>query len=438
MIIPFFKPSRRSTLFVLLLILALMLLVFTGLGVFRLYFDFDWSAEGASETGQYFNLTITGGKAFNFFSAKPLGSVFWTTQALTLCMAILVPLFRPIGAAIIAIATATAIIAVNYFQAPKVPSIPLEFELLIVFVLFGLYILMSYFAEVRDGKKFASLLSQYVPPELATQYSKNPDSMGVAGDAREVSVLFCDVIGFSAISEKMESKDVALWLNAFFSRVSRVVVRHRGTIDKFIGDSVMAFWGAPAASDTHAFDALAAAQDIQIEIKQLSDEFIERGFPPLRVGVGISTGVVNVGNLGSEHRMAYTVVGDAVNVAQRLEKQTRQYDVPIVVSGATAETLPTMLFRELDTVPVKGRSGLVKMYQPLGSKASAGDYLLEQLSRHREAMVASKSGQWEQASSLFSQLKEDWGPAAMYDLYLRGIEQASRAESGLASDKQKP
>ena len=439
MSIPFFNPGSRSTLFILLLLLAFMLLVFTGLGVFRLYFDFQWGSavvnDGASGnqaapaatqgSGQYFSLGVRAGKAFNFFTSRPLGSVFWTTQALTLCMVVLMPLLRPIGAAIVAALVAGGIFTINYLHADAVPSIPLEFELLTVFVLFCLYILMSYFAEVRDRAKFRSLLSQYVPPELATEYSRNPDSMGMEGEAREVSVLFCDVIGFSSISEKMDPRQTAMWLNAFFSRVSKVVVRHRGTIDKYIGDSVMAFWGAPASSDTHAFDALSAAHDITMEIRQLSDEFEDRGLPALKVGVGVSTGMVNVGNLGSEHRMAYTVVGDTVNVAQRLEKQTRRYDVPVVVSGATAETLPNMLFRELDTVPVKGRTGLVKMYQPLGSKADADGYLLEQLDLHRQAMLASKNSQWDVARKLFAQLREDWGPVAMYDLYLHGIDHVS-------------
>lgn len=423
-IIPFFKPTSRSTLFALLLILAFLLLLLTGLGVFRLYFDFDWSAQSAAETGQYFSLQIRAGKAFNFFTAKPLGSIFWTTQALTLCMALVIPLFRPVGAALIALATATAIFLINYFHGPVVPSVPLEFELLTVFVLISLYVLMSYFSEIRDGRKFANLLSQYVPPELVSQYSKNPDSMGIEGDSREVSVLFCDVIGFSSISEKMEPKETALWLNAFFSQVSKAVVRHRGTIDKFVGDSVMAFWGAPASSNTHAFDALAAAQDICHEVRQLSHEFADKGLPAIEVGIGISSGIVNVGNLGSEHRMTYTVVGDTVNIAQRLEKQTRRYGVPIVVSESTAETLPTMLFRELDTVPVKGRSGLVKIYQPLGAKEHADEYVLEQLALHREAMVATKSRQWDRATELFAQLREDWGPAVMYDRYINGIKQA--------------
>ncbi|MBX2879135.1 MAG: adenylate/guanylate cyclase domain-containing protein [Granulosicoccus sp.] len=428
MIIPFFNPRKRSTAFALLLVLALLLLVFMGLGVFRLYFDFEWYGpdDGSSAAaGQLFSLKIRGGNSFNLFASRPLGSIFWTTQAITLLLAVLMPYFRPIGASLLALSAAAGIFALNFYHAPPVPSIPLEFELLIVFVLYSIYLLLSYISEVRDRKKFTSLLSQYVPPELAAEYSRDPDSMGLAGEAREVSVLFCDVIGFSTISEQMEPREVAQWLNSFFSRISKIVVRHHGTIDKFMGDSVMAFWGAPAMSETHAFDALAAANDIQHEISLLSEEFALRGWPEIEVGVGVSTGVANVGDMGSEHRRAYTVVGDTVNIAQRLEQQTRRYNVPVVVSGATAETLPEMLFRELDTVPVRGRSASVKMYEPLGLESAASEALLKHLALHRKAMLASKSEQWKTAGKIFTQLRNEWGPTEMYDLYLRGIEKAS-------------
>jgi len=327
---------------------------------------------------------------------------------------------------------AAGIYLLNYLYSSPVPGIPLEFQLLSVFILYCLYLLLSYFAEVRERKKFASLLSQYVPPELAAEYSRNPDNMGLEGDAREVTVLFCDVIGFSSISEKLDPREVAQWLNAFFSRVSKVVVRHSGTIDKYVGDSVMAFWGAPAPSQSHAFDAVAAAKDIHHEIEALSGELEARGLPGIRVGVGVSTGMVNVGNLGSEYRSSYTVVGDTVNVAQRLEKQTRRYHLPTVVSQSTAEALDQLLFREIDTIPVGGRSALVKMYEPLMVASDADETLKGKLARHRKAMVAGKSGDWETATRLFQRLRDEWGPPEMYDLYLRGIEASASDDRGNA------
>lgn len=422
--IPYYNPGRRNVAFSLLLLLALLLLVFTGLGVFRLYFDFDWQGDDAT-AGQLFSLKIRGGNSFNLFDANGLGRVFWISLVIAVILAALLPWFRLIGGSILAVAAAMGTLLL-YYSSNSESHIPLEFAMLTLFVLYVLYVLLSYFAEVRDRLRFASLLSQYVPPELAHEYTRDPGGMGLKGEEREISVLFCDVVGFSAISEQLESTEVATWLNSFFNLVSKIVVRHRGTIDKYMGDSVMGVWGAPARSQTHAYDALAAAMDIQNEIGELNDQFLESGLPGIRVGVGVSTGLANVGTLGSEYRMDYTVVGDTVNVAQRLEAQTRKYGVSIVVSDKTAAALPDVLFRELDTVIVKGRQKPVTMFQPLGPVAQADEHTTEMLELHRQAMAASKTGDWSLATDLFSRLKEEWGPADMYNLYLHGITQASQ------------
>jgi adenylate cyclase len=425
LIIPYFNPARRNLTFSLLLLLALLLLVLTGLGVFRLYFSFDWAGD-QSDSGQLFNFSVRGGNSYNLFDAAPFGSIFWSTQLITLILAIVMPWFRLIGGSILAVLAALGIFALHLQTGEAVPSIPLEFELLIVLILYILYVLLQYFAEIRDRKRFANVLSQYVPPELAAAYSRDPSSMGMDGEEREISVLFCDVVGFSAVTEQLESKQVAQWLNGFFTLVSKIVVRHRGTIDKFMGDSVMAVWGAPAPTRTHAFDALSAAMDIQNEIDDLNTRFQSQGMPGIRVGVGVSTGLATVGPLGSEYRMDYTVVGDSVNIAQRLEEQTRKYQVPVIVSDKTADALPDMLFRELDTVAVKGRKNPVTMYQPLGLSSEADVTIKKQLTSHRIAMEACESKDWAKAEKIFTQLRDEWGPAEMYDLYLSGIKQASK------------
>jgi len=426
LIIPYFKPRRHSVTFSLLLLLALLLLVLTGLGAFRLYFDFVWTGGDEQHGGQLFSLKIRGGNTFNLFDAEPFGPVFWGTQLITLALALLLPWFRLLGGSLLAASAASGIFLLYYKLGPSAARIPLEFEFLIVMLLYVIYVLLSYFAEVRDRQRFTRLLSQYVPPELASIYSQDPQSMGLAGEEREVSVLFCDVMGFSAVSEQLEPQQVAQWLNGFFTLVSRIVVRHRGTIDKYIGDSVMAVWGAPARSQTHAFDALSAALDIQEEIRELNQHYEDDGLPTIQVGVGVSTGLANVGTLGSQYRMDYTVVGDMVNVAQRLEAQTRKYHVPIIASDETVKALPDLLFRELDTITMKGRSQAVTMYQPLGDSKSTDAATQAHLAMHREAMEASKSGDWSRAKTLFTQLRDEWGPAATYDLYLRGIAQASQ------------
>lgn len=412
-----------------ILLTVLVLLALTGLGVFRLYFGFDWTA-GNDASGQLFSLKIRGGNSFDPFAAEPFGGAFWATMAILVALAVALPFVRIVAASALALAAAAAIALLHFHYSPAVPSIPVEFELLIVFVLYAVHVALSYVAEVRDRKRFASLLSQYVPPELAAAYSRDPSSMGLAGEEREISVLFCDVVGFSAIGEQLEPPDVAAWLNAFLSFVSRIVVRHRGTIDKYMGDSVMAVWGAPAPSDTHAFDALATAIDLVAELETLNADYRARGLPEARIGVGLSTGRANVGPLGSSYRMDYTVVGDTVNVAQRLEGQTRKYRVPIIVSGQTVEALPDMLFRELDTVQVKGRRRPVTMFEPLGPAAAADETLIERLDLHREAMAASKAGEWGRAGELFARLRDEWGPSDMYELYLRGIASLGERRAG--------
>jgi len=419
-------PTRRKLIFALVLLAALVLLVLTGLGVFRLYFGFDWTA-GDNASGQIFSLKIRGGNSFDPFQAEPFGGLFWSTLAVLVALALALPQVRAMAASALAIVATFLIVLLHYRFAPAVPSVPVEFLLLIVVVLYAIHVAMSYIVEVRDRKRFASLLSQYVPPELAAAFSRDPLSMGLAGEEREVSVLFCDVVGFSAISERLESSQVAEWLNGFFGLTSRIVVRYRGTIDKYMGDSIMAVWGAPARSETHAFDALGAAIDISREIEELNEEYRRKGWPVVELGVGISTGRANVGPLGSEYRMDYTVVGDTVNVAQRLEAQTRKYRVPVIVSGTTAAAIPDMLFRELDTVKVKGRTQPVTMHEPLGMADAADKELIERLNLHREAMAASKSGDWVRARSLFTQLRDGWGPTDMYELYLRGIDRAAGA-----------
>ncbi|MFK8080187.1 MAG: adenylate/guanylate cyclase domain-containing protein [Granulosicoccus sp.] len=420
--LPFYKPNHRSLTFSLVLLMIFILLLFTGLGVFRLYFAFEWT--GVDDTGQVFALKIRGGQALNVFEAAPFGRVFWITQFALLLLCAVLPLFRISGGLLIAITVAAGVTYVHTQQPVQTTGTPLEFELLVIGIITVVYVLLSYIGDQRDQQKIASLLSKFVPEELSRQYQRDPDLLSVAGEEREISVLFCDICDFSTVAQVLDSAKLAQWLNLYFAHVSKIVVRYRGSIDKYMGDSVMAVWGAPARSTSHAYDALCAALDISKELDQLNETYRSMGLPRISMGIGISTGPAMVGPLGSEHRMDYTVIGDTVNIAQRLEAQTRKYQVPIIVGDKTIEDLPDLLFRELDTVAVKGRDEMVTMYQPLCAVSDASDALLELLDMHERAMEASVAGQWDEAFALFSELKIHWGPENMYERYLRGIEQA--------------
>ncbi|MCB1755968.1 MAG: adenylate/guanylate cyclase domain-containing protein, partial [Gammaproteobacteria bacterium] len=287
--------------------------------------------------------------------------------------------------------------------------------------LFSLYILLSFIGEIRDRQKLTTIFSQYVPPELVEEYSRDPGTISLEGEAREVTVLFCDVYGFTSISEKLEPRVLAQWLNRYFSIISQVVVEHGGTLDKYMGDSIMAFWGAPVHNESHAENALAAALDMQRCIKALSETYQAEGLPAISIGIGLSTGVSNVGNLGSQYRMSYTVVGDTVNTAQRLERQTRHYHVPIIVSASTAEKTEGMLYRELDIVKVKGREQFTRMFQPICPAVSATPELLENLAAHKRAMTYLMNKDWTSAARLFESLRERWSSDSVCDIYLKRI-----------------
>ncbi|PID61904.1 MAG: hypothetical protein CSB44_05350 [Gammaproteobacteria bacterium] len=424
MTIPFYRPTARSLRQSLLLLLVFMLLVLTGLGVFRLYFGFEWL--GGEPGGELFQLHIRGGNAFNFFEAPSFGRTFWTTIVTGLVLAFLLPRLRPVGAALLVVLSVVAILCVHFSSREAVSAvseIPQEFALLIVFLLFVIHVLLDWIGEMRDHKRMHGLLAQYVPGELVEQYRQQAGNMDFASEQREVSVLFCDVVGFSSIAETLEPGKLAEWLNEFFGFTSRIVVRHRGTIDKYMGDSIMAVWGAPARSKTHEYDALCAALDIQRELAGVNQRIEARGWPPIRCGIGVASGPAMVGPLGSSYRRDYTVVGDTVNIAERLEAQTRRYGVGVVVSDRLVEALPNMLFRELDTLTVKGRSQPLTLYEALGRADEVSAETTELLALHREAMKASREGNWRRASQLFGELRDQWGPAVMYDFYLQGIEQ---------------
>ena len=219
---PYYNASRRSLTFTLVLWLVLVLLVFTGLGVFRLYFDFEWMG-GDNQSGQLFSLKIRGGQSFNLFASEPFGRVFWLSQLALIALTILMPMFRLIGGSLLALLTVGGLSTLHLKLDDPVPTIPLEFDLLIVGVLFAVYVLLNYIGEVRDRKRVSQLLSQYIPEELALEYRKDPQVFELRGEERNISVLFCDVVGFSAISEQLEPQQLAQWLNLFFTHVSRIV-----------------------------------------------------------------------------------------------------------------------------------------------------------------------------------------------------------------------
>ena len=250
-------------------------------------------------------------------------------------------------------------------------AIPIAAPLAAGLLLGVLGVVANYLSEWHSRRSLAQLFGHYLPPERVRAMARDPERfLDVASSAenRELTVLFCDLRGFTPMSEKMAPERLRELLNLYFLRMSQVIHGHEGTLDKFIGDAVMAFWGAPQSDELHAAHAVRAAMAMIAAVAPLNAELAERGLPPLSPCIGLATGVVCVGDLGSALRRSYTAVGDGVNLAARIEGATRTYDVPLLVADTTraaAGELPGCEWVEVDEVAVKGRSQWVTLYVPL-------------------------------------------------------------------------
>jgi adenylate cyclase len=235
-----------------------------------------------------------------------------------------------------------------------------------------------------------------------------------------MSVLFSDIRGFTDFSEKLPPAELAEVLNAYLSTMTRIVQDHRGTIDKYIGDAIMAFWNAPVDLSDHASRAVRTALAMQAALPQLNREFAARGWPEVKIGVGVNTGRMSVGNMGSEFRMSYTVMGDAVNLGSRLEGITKQYGVGILVTQPTVEADPEHAYMKIDDVRVKGKLKPVAIYQPLGRKDELSDEAQMIARLFSAAFERYQVQDWDGATRILVELKAAI-PCSLCDIYLERI-----------------
>lgn len=336
-------------------------------------------------------------------------------------LAVLLPLLSPIKGSLIALAALLVAIALNLAIWNAQIVLPIAATLLMIVSLFVLDMSYGFFIEARAKRQITGLFGQYVPPELVDEMSQNPENFTMEGQSREMTVLFSDVRGFTTISEGLNPKELSRLMNDYMTPMTRIIHKHRGTIDKYIGDAIMAFWGAPLQDPEHARNAVLAAIEMQDVLAVLRPQFMARGWPEVRIGVGVNTGVMSVGNMGSEFRMAYTVMGDSVNLGSRLEGITKQYGVGIIVGQSTAEKLPDMLFRELDRVRVKGKDEPVAIYEPLGAKEQVSAELKQELALFEEALTYYRAQDWDKAEIQLHSLQDVTPDCKLYALYLERI-----------------
>jgi adenylate cyclase len=280
----------------------------------------------------------------------------------------------------------------------------------------------GYFVTSRTKRQITSLFGKYVPTELVDEMSKNPEQVvSMEGESRDMTILFSDVRGFTTISEGMDPKELSQLMNEFLTPLSHVVSMHHGKVDKYMGDCIMAFWGAPKPQPDHARNAILAGIEMQSTLQALQPHFKERGWPAIHVGVGINSGRVSVGNMGSEVRVAYTVMGDEVNLASRLEGITKQYGVGIIVGENTRNLVTDLLYRELDHVRVKGKDKPVAIYEPIALLSEVGKELQDEVKLFHEARRLYRKQDWDQAELQLMNLQRMSPGTALYGKYTERI-----------------
>jgi adenylate cyclase len=327
---------------------------------------------------------------------------------LGLLIAVLIYRSGALGSAVVGAAAIAAVIGISWYAFdvlgwlvdPVYPAI----ALVAIYLAGSLFMFLR---TERERNRVRHAFSHYMAPALVERLADDPSRLKLGGETRDMTLLFSDVRGFTGISEGLDAEELTRFLNSLFTPLSNIILDEQGTIDKFMGDAVMAFWNAPLDDAAHPSHACSAALRIMREMEALNarwrDEAEAKGreYKPVRLGIGLNTGMCCVGNLGSETRFDYSVIGDNVNVASRLEGQSKTYDVGTVVGESTTARAPDFAFLELDLLKVKGKTEATRAFALLGDsalKSSPGFIALSE--RHKQFLARYRARDWDAAETL--------------------------------------
>jgi adenylate cyclase len=361
----------------------------------------DFKQKPAYMLGAEVVLLLIGGLALSFFI--PRLSALWATAA-----------------AAAGLLSITGLNFAIWLQADLV--LPLATSILMVGFLYTMNMAYGYFVESRSKRQFTELFGQYVPPELVDRMASDPEKYTMEPREAELTILFSDVRGFTGIAETLKPEELREYMNEYLTEMSGIIrSRYHGTLDKYIGDAIMAFWGAPVDDAQHARHAVLAALAMQATCAALNEKFSARGWPGLRIGVGINSGMVRVGDMGSRVRRAYTVLGDAVNVASRLEGRTKHYRVGILTGESARNAVKDVVFMEIDRIKVKGREEPLTVYEPLALEADADAPLREELQLWNQALRDYRARQWDRVDASLLNLQRVNPARELYALYAQRV-----------------
>lgn len=330
-----------------------------------------------------------------------------------------------LGPALLMLSSLTFMLGITALNFKLWADYNLDISLIIIlFLILLLTVINLTYGFLKEGlsrRAIKGMFDQYVPPAHIDAMLNNPDNYNFEGESKELSVLFSDIRNFTTISESLNAVELKTMLNDFFTPITGIIFDHHGTIDKYVGDMVMAFWGAPLDDPDHRLHAVQAALKMLDKVEELKADFKGRGFPEVNIGIGINSGFMNVGDMGSTYRRSYTVLGDAVNLGSRLEGITKVYGVKLLIGEDTYDHLEGYLCRLVDKVQVKGKEKSIRIYQPLCLEKDAPEELLGLVDQYHRAYKQYVNQHWDEAESMFRELKEKDPGTLLYEVYLERI-----------------
>ena len=342
--------------------------------------------------------------------------VILVLSGLTLAFAL--PLLSAPKAVAASVVIVGALVGLNFWLYLSYGLVlPLASALVMALTAFALNMSYGYFVESKSKRDLANLFGTYVPPELVDEMVKDAGSYSMKATTKELTVMFCDMRGFTQMSESMEPTQLQALLNSVFSRLTDQIRSNRGTIDKYMGDCVMAFWGAPVDTPDHASLAVKTALEMANAIRNLNEEHRAKGIPEIGIGIGLNTGTMCVGDMGSDIRRSYTVIGDSVNLGSRLEGLSKTYGIDIVVSESTRKQANDFAWQELDKVRVKGKDNAVAIFWPLAPVDRIDADKTSELKTWALALKAYRAQDWDQCDVQLLNLQRLNAKKYLYQLY---------------------
>lgn len=337
-----------------------------------------------------------------------------------LILTFLLPYLSVLAGSLVVLSIALLVVGANFYAWQAGLVLPLAGTLVLIATLYLYYMVWGFFKESAGKRWLSHLFREYAPGELVDVMSRSTHraQLDLKSENREMTVLFTDIRGFTPLSESLNPQQVTQMVNIFLDRMTEILYRRQGTVEKFTGDGILAFWGAPRLDYQHARHALQTAMEMAAAMPDVCQELERHGLPPITIGIGLSTGMINVGIMGSKFRRAYMVQGDSVNLGARIESLTKFYGSGILVNAAVTHRVPEVVFRYVDRVKVKGKDEPVELYEPVNLKSALTDAQRTELSAYAAAMDQYRRQEWAAAAAAFESLANRYPECAVYVMYL--------------------